>query len=110
MTICLESRKLKVSFCIFQAIENWEGLLTSILGPGALKRTSMTTAEDSSKIEPKKIKLGNLEVKNEEEESMVKMDSKKPRDINKDIKNTLKTFTREVCSKFFTRLGNMRFL
>lgn len=75
-------------------------MLTSILGPGALKRTSMTTAEDSSKIEPKKIKLGNLEVKNEEEESMVKMDSKKPRDINKDIKTTLKSFTREVCSKF----------
>lgn len=80
---------------------------TFILAAGALKRTSTSTAD---LIEPKKMKLGDLEVKKEEDESMVKMDSKKPRDINKDIKNTLKTFTREVCSKFFTRLGNMRFL
>ena len=80
---------------------------TFILAAGALKRTSTSTAD---LIEPKKMKLGDLEGKKEEDESMVKMDSKKPRDINKDIKNTLKTFTREVCSKFFTRLGNMRFL
>ena len=80
---------------------------TFILAAGALKRTSTSTAD---LIEPKKMKLGDLEVKKEEDESMVKMDSKKPRDIKKDIKNTLKTFTREVCSKFFTRLGNMRFL
>ena len=80
---------------------------TFILAIGALKRTSTSTAD---LIEPKKMKLGDLEGKKEEDESMVKMDSKKPRDINKDIKNTLKTFTREVCSKFFTRLGNMRFL
>ena len=80
---------------------------TFILAAGALKRTSTSTAD---LIEPKKMKLGDLEGKKEEDESMVKMDSKKPRDINKDIKNTLKTFTREVCSKFFTRLGNMRYL
>ena len=80
---------------------------TFILAAGALKRTSTSTAD---LIEPKKMKLGDLEGKKEEDESMVKMDSKKPRDINKDIKNTLKTFTREVCSNFFTRLGNMRFL
>ena len=80
---------------------------TFILAAGALKRTSTSTAD---LIEPKKMKLGDLEGKKEEDESMVKMDSKKPRDINKDIKKTLKTFTREVCSKFFTRLGNMRFL
>ena len=80
---------------------------TFILAAGALKRTSTSTA---GLIEPKKMKLEDLEGKKEEDESMVKMDSKKPRDINKDIKNTLKTFTREVCSKFFTRLGNMRFL
>ena len=80
---------------------------TFILAAGALKRTSTSTAD---LIEPKKMKLGDLEGKKEEDESMVKMDSKKPRDINKDIKNTLKTFTREVCSKFFSRLGNMRFL
>ena len=80
---------------------------TFILAAGALKRTSTSTVD---LIEPKKMKLGDLEGKKEEDESMVKMDSKKPRDINKDIKNTLKTFTREVCSNFFTRLGNMRFL
>ena len=80
---------------------------TFILAAGALKRTSTSTAD---LIEPKKMKLGDLESKKEEDESMVKMDSKKPRDINKDIKKTLKTFTREVCSNFFTRLGNMRFL
>ena len=71
---------------------------TFILAAGALKRTSTSTAD---LIEPKKMKLGDLEGKKEEDESMVKMDSKKPRDINKDIKNTLKTFTREVCSNFF---------
>ena len=70
---------------------------TFILAAGALKRTSTSTVD---LIEPKKMKLGDLEGKKEEDESMVKMDSKKPRDINKDIKNTLKTFTREVCSNF----------
>ena len=90
-------------FVLFETID----FSTFILAAGALKRTSTSTAD---LIEPKKMKLGDLEGKKEEDESMVKMDSKKPRDINKDIKNTLKTFTREVCSKFFTRLGNMRFL
>ena len=95
--IFLESRNLKVSL-ILKYIKQWN--LMFDVG-GALKRTSMTTAEDSSNIESKKMKLEN-EVK-KEEEGLVKMDSKRDikRDIKKDIKTTLKSLTREVCSKSF---------
>ena len=103
MMIFLESRNLKVSL-IVKYIKQWK--LICDLG-GALKRTSMTTAEDSSNIESKKMKLEN-EVK-KEEEGLVKMDSKRDikRDIKKDIKTTLKSLTREVCSKsFLSSSGN----